>query len=64
MSKMSGLHLEIQERLAGGQSPEYISNWLEIPITWVYAVQELNDAQDQLIYEFDECYDPFNTVNS
>jgi hypothetical protein len=40
MSKMSDLHVEIQDRLAGGQSPEYISKWLEIPIEWVLAVQQ------------------------
>lgn len=58
MSKMSDLHLEIQERLEGGQTPQYIADWLEIPITWVYAVQEL--CADQ---EFAD-YSPYNTVNS
>lgn len=58
MSKMSEMHIEIQERLEGGQTPEYIANHLEIPITWVYAVQELNAEQ-----EFAD-YSPHNTVNS
>jgi len=35
MSKMSDLNIEIQDRLFAGQSPEYIANWLEIPLSWV-----------------------------
>jgi hypothetical protein len=40
MSKMSDLHVEIQDRLAAGQSPDYISKWLEIPIEWVLSVDQ------------------------
>lgn len=47
MSKMNDLSLEIQERLFAGQSPEYIANWLEIPIQWV------NDTLDYML-ESDE----------
>ena len=40
MSKMSDLHVEIQDRLAAGQSPDYISKWLEIPFEWVLSVEQ------------------------
>lgn len=57
MSRMSEISLEIKERIAGGQSPEYIANWLEIPIRWVYDTLESME-------EPEPTYDPFNTVNS
>ena len=47
MSKMSDLQIEIQERLMAGQDPEYISKWLEIPLSWV------TDALDSMM-ESDE----------
>lgn len=40
---MSDLVIDIQERLSGGQTPEYISGWLEIPIAWVYEVMQTTE---------------------
>ena len=39
MSRISDVLIDIQERLAGGQSPDYIARWLEIPIEWVAQVE-------------------------
>ena len=39
MSRISDILIDIQERLAGGQTPEYIAGWLEIPIEWVTQVE-------------------------
>ena len=58
MSKMSDISIEIQERLAGGQSPEYIAKWLEIPIQWV------KETQDMMEEQIPNDFDPYNTINS
>lgn len=39
MGRISEIMIDIQERLQGGQSPEYIAGWLEIPIEWVTQVE-------------------------
>ena len=39
MSKMSDLHLEIQERILNGELPENIAIDLNIPVHWVYEVE-------------------------
>lgn len=39
MGRINDTLIDIQERLAGGQSAEYIANWLEIPIDWVSQVE-------------------------
>lgn len=39
MSRIGDILIDIQERLAGGQSPEYIAGWLGIPIEWVTQVE-------------------------
>ena len=59
MSKSGNMHLDIQERLVHGDSPEKISVDLNIPITCVYAVQEL-----EMRFEYEDDFSPFNTVNS
>lgn len=55
MSKMADLEIDILERLHGGQSPEYIANWLEIPVSWVYEAMKNYDSDE---------YSPYMTVNS
>ena len=35
LSKIHDLVIDIQDRLRAGQDPEYISKWLEIPLSWV-----------------------------
>ena len=58
MSKMNEISLEIGDMLTAGINPEAIAEKLKVPITWVYATQELSYEQE--ITE----YDPFITVNS
>ena len=40
---MSDLWIDVQQRLSDGQTPEYISVSMEIPIAWVYAVMEATE---------------------
>lgn len=56
MSNMSNLEIEIEEMLEQGRDPLSIARILEIPVTWVYEVNEIHNAE--------ESYDPFETVNS
>lgn len=49
MSKMSNIHLEIRERLSFNETPEKIAKDLNIPVTWVYATQELEEEQNDPI---------------
>jgi hypothetical protein len=44
---MSDIAIEIEERLAAGQTPDYIAGWLEIPVKWVYDTQEIMDCDPQ-----------------
>ena len=53
MSKMSELSMLIQERLERGEEPVDIAYALDIPISWVYEEQSMQD----------EC-SPFATINS
>lgn len=46
MSKMSQIHLEIQDRLAQDQDPKIIAKVMEIPITWVFEVEEQEQMQE------------------
>lgn len=39
MGRISDIMIDIEERLAGGQSPEYIAKWLGIPIEWIAQVE-------------------------
>lgn len=38
MSKMGDLIIDIEQRLAEGDSPEVIAKELDIPVEWVYNV--------------------------
>ena len=58
MSVMNEISIEIQELLVSGIAPEVIADKLSVPLTWVFATQEL--LFDQEITDFD----PFNTINS
>lgn len=40
MSRMSELHIEIESRLADGDTPRQIATSLEIPVEWVVAVED------------------------
>ena len=42
MSKMSELDAQIRERLERGEDPVDIAYALEIPIAWVYEVEEIS----------------------
>ena len=51
MSKMSNLDILIQERLERGEEPIDIAYALEIPVSWVY---EINNTQKELAKEVDQ----------
>jgi len=51
MSMMSNLDIEIQERLEQGETPINIAYALEIPVSWVY---EINNTQEKLTEEVDQ----------
>ncbi len=40
MSKMSDLEIQIEELLDQGQTPFMIAQMLNIPVSWVYSVEE------------------------
>ena len=40
MSRMSELEIQIEELLDQGQTPFLIAQMLDIPVSWVYSVEE------------------------
>ena len=57
MSKMSDLVLDVGYLLKEGKSPMEVARELEIPVSWVYEAQEMDqDSEENL--------SPFVTVNS
>jgi len=48
MSKMSELDAMIRERLERGEEPVDIAYALEIPISWIYEVQENNTVENSV----------------
>ena len=40
MSKMSDIEIQIEELLDQGQTPFMIAQMLDIPVSWVYSVEE------------------------
>ena len=57
MSKMSELDLDIQYLLEKGKSPMEVARELEIPVSWVYEKQDLDQ-------DVAEVLSPFATINS
>lgn len=57
MSKMSALDLDIQYLLEKGKSPMEVARELEIPVSWVYEKQDLDQ-------DVAEVLSPFATINS
>ncbi len=57
MSKMSELDLDIQYLLEKGKSPMEVARELEIPVSWVYEKQDLDE-------EMVEILSPYATINS
>jgi hypothetical protein len=47
MSRMSDLHIEIQEQLARGYSPEKVSSILRVPQYWVEDTLEYMMESDE-----------------
>jgi hypothetical protein len=54
MSRMSDLHIEIQEQLARGYSPEKVSSILRVPQCWVEDTLESMQESDEPDYEYGE----------
>jgi len=57
MSRMSELDVDIQDLLEKGKSPMEVARELEIPVTWVYEAQEMDEDSDETL-------SPFATINS
>ena len=59
MSRISDILIDIEERLAGGQSAEYIAGWLGIPIEWIAQVENemFGDWSDYARINEDPGYD-------
>jgi hypothetical protein len=57
MSRMSELVLDIEYLLKEGKSPMDVARELEIPVTWVYEAQEMDEDSDETL-------SPFATMNS
>lgn len=55
MTKMAELEMEIYHMLNEGETPAYISKVLDVPVSWVYEVMELDNIEE---------LSPFVTVNS
>lgn len=51
MSKMSELDIQIRDRLERGEEPVDIAYALEIPISWVY---EINNTEKNVAEEVDQ----------
>ena len=62
MSAMKELVVNIWDLLAEGETPQYISKVLNVPVTFVYEAMELDEDVDSKSNT--EVYSPFMTVNS
>ncbi len=56
MSRMSELHIDIQDMLAAGMSRAFIAKELNIPEHWIPEILEEQEYQDHLAYA-DRCAD-------
>jgi hypothetical protein len=52
---MAELEMDIYDMLSEGETPAYISKILNVPVSWVYEVMELDNIEE---------LSPFTTVNS
>ena len=59
MSKISEIEIDILDMLDRGESPQYISRILEIPVSWVYETLSYREDEGNT-----EVFSPFMTVNS
>ena len=59
MSKISEIEIDILDMLDRGESPQYISRILEIPVSWVYETLSYSEDEGNT-----EVFSPFETVNS
>ena len=57
MSKMSELVLDIEYLLKEGKTPMAVARELEIPVSWVYEAQEMDEDSEEVL-------SPFATINS
>jgi hypothetical protein len=57
MSKMSELVLDIGYLLKEGRTPMDVARELEIPVSWVYEAQEMDEDSEEIL-------SPFATINS
>lgn len=56
MSRMSELHIDIQDMLSAGMSRAFIAKELNIPEHWIPEILEEQEYQDHLAYA-DRCAD-------
>ena len=62
MSKIADLAIEIEEMLVDGYSPSQIERELNVPVSWVYVVQQQH--MDEVLKGNTEVLSPFETINS
>ena len=62
MSTMKELVVDIWDLLAEGETPQYISKVLNVPVTFVYEAMQLDEDVDSKSNT--EVFSPFMTVNS
>lgn len=62
MSATKELIVDIWDMLAEGETPQYISKVLNVPVTFVYEAMELDEDVDS--ESNTEVYSPFVTSNS
>ena len=60
MGAMKELVVDVWDMIAEGETPQYISKVLNVPISFVYDAMEIPDP-DQ---EESEIYSPYETINS
>ena len=60
MGAMKELVVDVWDMIAEGETPQYISKVLNVPISFVYDAMEVPDP-DQ---EESEIYSPYETINS
>lgn len=68
MSKMAELAMDVQNMLDDGYRPVTIATMLNVPVTWVYDVAEMQQEYDVAEMQQEkgnaEVFNPYNTVNS
>jgi hypothetical protein len=60
MSATKELIVDVWDMIAEGETPQYISKVLNVPISFVYDAMEVPDPDQEEV----EIYSPYETINS